>query len=184
MKLLDVGLAAPKCAARRRGFTLVELLIVLFIISIVTSVVLISIRHNENKQLETIAQEIGGRLQLAEEQAMLMPAVIGLLFDGRSFEFVQYDTTKKKPAWVPYDDNVLTSFTVPDGAVVSIKLKNEAEEKEEDKKTEEKEIKPIIIISTNGDITPFTISIAANGKQPKFSIDGNENGNINYQALN
>ena len=56
------------------GFTLIELLVVIFIISIVTSVALLSISRNENKQLEAFTNELVQTVTLAEEQAMLQPS--------------------------------------------------------------------------------------------------------------
>jgi general secretion pathway protein H len=189
MRLLRSHISCNKSIDQ--GFTLIELLIVLFIISIVTTSALLTIRYNANKQLETIAQEISGRLKLAEEQAMLMPAVIGIAFDGRSLQFLRYSPAEnsnanvKKPTWDNYDDSTLTGFTVPEGVSLDLRRQSsEAQVQQDNKKENEDKVDPAIIISTNGDITPFTMTIAETGKKPMWIIYANENGAIYYKALN
>ena len=53
----------------KRGFTLLELLVVLVIISIVASMAMLTIGHNQNKEMETFTKELTQTLTLAEEQA-------------------------------------------------------------------------------------------------------------------
>ena len=73
----------------KAAYTLIEILIVLFIISIVTGVAILHVRYNENKQIETFANRFVGLVRLAEEQAMLQPAVLGLSIRYNRFQFSQ-----------------------------------------------------------------------------------------------
>ena len=75
---------------RNSGFTLIEVLIVIFIISIVSTTALMTIGRNENRRLETLAIQITQMLTLAEEEALLQPAVIGLAISDTSFQFLRY----------------------------------------------------------------------------------------------
>jgi general secretion pathway protein H len=160
------------------GFTLIELLVVIFIISIVTSVALLSIGRNENRQLESFANELAQRVTLAEEQAMLQPAVLGLRVDEFSYQFVTYNPSsgEKKPTWIPVQDKILGGqYLIPRDIELGVEVggKHLATSDEEDT------IKhPQVVISTNGDLTPFTIYVGKKGKSPRYIIRGEADGNV------
>ena len=42
---------------------------------------------------------------------------------------------------------------------------------------------PQVVISTNGDITPFTIYVGKKGKSPRYVIKGDADGNITSKLL-
>ncbi len=165
-----------------QGFTLIEILVVLFIISIVTTVALLSISRNENTQIESFANELTQSLTLAEEQAMLQPVVLGLALDGKSFQFTSLETTgaEKKKAWVPMEDNVLGKHNIPSNLEVSIKV---GDASKEDADEDENHDKPKVIISTNGDITPFSIYVGKKGQLPRYVITGDADGNVTNKSL-
>lgn len=148
----------------QQGFTLIEILVVIFIISIVTSVALLTISHNDNRQLESFTRELMQSLTLAEEKAMLEPAVLGVTLDKQSWQFSSFQPAagKNKAAWLDAQHLV-----IPSNIDVSIDSK----------------AIPQIVISTNGDITPFTIYIARKGKAPRYAITGDANGNISSRLL-
>jgi general secretion pathway protein H len=183
--LLDVRLLCLKHPKRRRylnGYTLIEILIVLLIISIVSSVALISINHNENRQLETFANELTQLLSLAEEQAMLQPSVLGLIIDDQSLRFAAFQShheNEKKNEWVMLqDDHLLNVQIIPKEINVSFATEHTELDHESASVTT-----PQIIISTNGDLTPFTIYIGRKGKKPRYVIRGEADGRITNQLL-
>jgi general secretion pathway protein H len=161
---------------KQRGYTLIEILVVLFIISIVTSVALLSIGRNQNKQVEAVANELAQMLSLAEEQAMLQPAVLGLAVNEHRFGFysLQPVTEKKKDQWLALKDNVLGAHTVPDNIALSITAQGQQEVAPNT---------PQIIISTNGDITPFSIYIGKKGEKPLYVVSAAADGSISKQAV-
>ena len=164
----------------QHGFTLIEILVVLFIISIVTSVALLSISHNSHKQVESFANELTQLVTLAEEEAMLKPEVLGLMIEDDSFHFATWQRVKdnKNNAWVPLQESVLNKHKIPSDIEMRLvvggvsPLSNETLNKN-----------PQIIISTNGDVTPFTIYIGKKGQHPLFAVIANADGNVMSQAL-
>ena len=44
-------------------------------------------------------------------------------------------------------------------------------------------LKPQIVISTNGDVTPFTIYVGRKGKKPLYAISGDADGNVTSREL-
>lgn len=166
-----------------RGFTLIELLVVIFIISIVTSVALLSVSRNENRQLEAFAKELQQSVTLAEEHAMLQPSVLGLSFASESYQFVSYQPPAgpdKKQSWSPIQDQLLGKHIIPNGVELRIEVSGQKAHQQED---EEAAIQPQVVISTNGDITPFTIYVGKKGKSPRYVLKGDADGNVTSKML-
>lgn len=155
------------------GFTLIEILIVIFIISIVTSVALLTIGHNENKKMETFAKELTQVVSLAEEQAMLQPNILGIAFNDGSLQFLKYAKERDQEVWVPVDDDNINKINIPKGINIKVKVQN----KRIPESSESKGL-PQIVFSTNGDITPFTIEVGKKGEKPRHLIIGEADGHL------
>jgi general secretion pathway protein H len=165
-----------------KGYTLIEILIVLLIISIVTSVALISISRNDNRRLKTFAEEFEQIVVLAEERAMLQPEVMGLLFHEHSFQFARLDleNNDKKNSWLPIQEAALSKHVIPDNIQMVLEVgQSHINFSEENTKKN----LPQIIISTNGDLTPFTLYIGKKGEKPRYAIVGDADGNVTNKLL-
>jgi general secretion pathway protein H len=154
------------------GYTLIEVLIVLFIISIVSTVAVLSLNHNKSKEIETCAREIQHIITLATEQALLQSAIFSVSFDQEAMRIKQYryDAQQKKPAWLPLTDPLLGSYVYPQGLVLHLSV-NVADAQ-----------LPLIIFS-NGEMTPFTLSISRLGEQAAYMIKGEADGSIHIEHL-
>lgn len=168
---LGVAKRNPGFAFKQRGFTLIEVLIVIFIISIVTSVALLSLHHNSKKHLETFANDLTQKVTLAQEQAMLQPAVLSLTVTDNSYYFasLQPAVGNKKESWLPLEDRILGKQAIPDDIEVNIEVMGSHNAR--------------IIISTSGDITPFKIHVGKKGEAPLYSIIGDANGSVTNKSL-
>lgn len=152
-----------------KGFTLIEILIVMLIVSIVGVTAMLTISRNENTRLKTFANQLANTLIFAQERAMLQPVVLGFSFDDKTTQFYEFNKT-----WIPSSNKTLGRHAIPDG--VGIKLLSQDKDS-----SPSDEIKPKIIISTSGDITPFIILIGKQGSPPRYEVIGKENGKI-YSA--
>lgn len=165
-----------------RGFTLIEILIVLVIISIVTTVALTSMKVNENRRVQNFSNELSQLISLVEEQALLRPEVLGVKINKGEFEFVSYksdaDVSKEQSQWVLIeDDDLLGKHEIPDDIRINVVSGD-------DKDTvEEETFLPQIIFSTNGDVTPFAIYVGIQGKDPRYLVRGEANGTITVKEL-
>ncbi len=159
------------------GYTLIEILVVLFIISIVTSIALLSIGRNENKHLESFANDLSQMLTLAEEQAMLQPAVLGLSLRDNQLAFYSYQPAvgDKKSSWLAVEEKSLAKRSIPDDIQVGVETGAES--------SSANSTGPQIFISTNGDITPFKIYVGKQGEKPRYMIKGDADGNITNKVL-
>jgi general secretion pathway protein H len=151
------------------GFTLIELLIVIVIISVVSSVALLSISHNQHKNIENFAHQLAQVITLAEHEAMLRPATLGLGFTTQHYQFYKYKST-----WQPLTDKNLGQHSIPNKIQLSLQMND---------KTIPADGKPAIVIAASGDITPFTILLGEPDKQPIYQISGEANGNIKCEPF-
>ncbi len=139
------------------------------IISIVGSVAILTISHNQNTRFETLAKQLTNLLTLAEEQAMLQPATLKLDITKNAFQFYQYQdaTATTKATWQAITDTTLGTHPIPSDTQMTLHT------------TENKS--PQIIISTSGDITPFTLFIGKTHEKPRYKVIGEANGTIYYE---
>jgi general secretion pathway protein H len=157
------------------GFTLIEILVVLIIISIVSATVLFTVHPNQSRQMENFSNELVDTLHLAAEEALLKSEILRMRFTNNVYIFERYMPDKKddEHQWQPLNDNVLGPHLVPNFVGVSLSIKGE----------EFVDKEPVIIFSSSGDVTPFTIYIARKGEPPAFLITGEADGYISSKAL-
>lgn len=159
------------------GFTLIELLIVIVIISIVATFAVLSININQNKRLETLTNQLVNTLVLAQQEALLRPATLGLAISKNSFQFYRYNLqsdSKDKP-WKPISDSLLGSRTLPNDIKMTLQIQGE-------EKSNSNAL-PKLLFSAGGDTTPFTIYIGKNKMNPRYKITGNRNGSIKSELI-
>jgi general secretion pathway protein H len=156
----------PKPAAihSKRGYTLIEILIVMLIISIVGVASLLSISSNKNTRLKNFAKELSNLISLAEQQAMLQPAVLGLVFSKNTLQFYRYREASgenKKPVWIAVEDNsALSKHVLPKNMNIVLKIADKVI-------PPSKEPLPQLIITASGGLTPFIIYIGDTNAPPR-----------------
>lgn len=169
----------------QKGYTLIEILIVLFIISIITTVALLKIGHNDTNQLKSFVNELTQMMTLAEEQAMLQPTVLGLSLDERSYQFASLKAAQDmtgKNRWEPVNDHLLNKHIIPSDIRVMVQINHQSIPITRTP-SEMSENNPQIIISTNGDMTPFIIYVGKKGERPRYAIIGEADGRITNKSL-
>lgn len=160
------------------GFTLIELLIVIVIISIVSSVAVLNLGVNKNKQLETFTNQFTNTLKLAEQEAMLRPATLRLVINKNSYQFYEYRPQANPDAspWHTLTDSTLGLHHIPKDFQMTVKIAGQHDNDEEQQQ-------PPLIFSTSGDLTPFTIYVGRKDASPRFKIIGSGNGNIRNEMI-
>lgn len=161
------------------GYTLIEVLVVLLIISIVSSIVLLRISFNEDKEILNFANEIQETLFLAEEKALLQPMVLGLSLNEHSLQFMHYQGIETKKKWISLQDHMLGQHAIPAG----LELVLVENGKSVDSSQKKHPLQPQIIFSMNGDVSPFQLYVGKKGKKPRYLIQGDVNGTITKQLL-
>ena len=166
----------PQSNRLSNGYTLIEILIVLFILSIVTSVALLSIGRNDNKRFATFADELTETISLAKEQALLQSSVLGLTIEDHALHFGALSTEGGKNQWLPLQDNVLQKYRIPSGIQLTVRTSDSTN-------VTPNHGSPQIIISANGELTPFTIYIGKPNEKPRYVVIGDEDGDVTNKTL-
>lgn len=152
-----------------KGYTLIEILIVMVIISIIATIAAFTITTNRRTQLHSFSQKIVNIFLLAENEAILRPATIGAAFSSTDLQFYLF----KNNQWQLITKPPLKKNAIPQDMAVTVKM---------NKKILPSNGIPVIIFSQNGDISPFEIFIGKKAQPPIFRITGSANGDITIHA--
>jgi general secretion pathway protein H len=171
--------------ARTYGFTLIELMVVVFIIGLITSAAIITFGGDRrDTELDKEAERINALLEYAREQAELQTRDYGIRINDHVYSFVVFDVLQNQ--WHPSEeDDALREREFPEGIIPSVVLEGrrivldvEKDEKKDDKKKKIDEFKPQIMIFANGDLSSFEITLQREGGGEKARIYTDEQTNI------
>lgn len=153
-----------------KAFTLIEVLVVLIIISIITSVAVLSIHLGGVEQrLDNDALQLKLLLKLANDQAILEATQIGLMMDHNQYRFVRYSYQQNSDnnPWQDIGSGPLaTRYRI--GSDIRITLTP----------TSQDDGSPQIIFYSTGEITPFTIELTPVQGKVKYTVTGTFGGDI------
>jgi len=168
---------------QRAGFTLLELLIVVFIISLISAgfVKLMVGFGGVTQSLEDETRRLQRLLTLAAQQAILDGAPMGLLIEANAYYFVaageKYWLTVK-------DDDLLQRHPLPQGWRLALWQDGkrlppvEANVKKDELGEKAEQPEPSIIFYDSGEMTPFELRIYAADNSEPTVIEADENGEV------
>jgi len=144
---------------RRAGFTLIELLVVLLIVSVLTSIALLAFQHFGRARREKMAiAQFQNKILLAEQRAILQPAVLGLVWRPQAYVFYRYeqDARTKKARWSRLSEDHLSASAVNLGVW---RLIPDGKQQLKSIFRQSTFISPRIVFFPNGDVTPFILRV-------------------------
>ena len=161
-----------------RGFSLLELLVVIVIISILFTFTTLAIRGTSPEELlQTEAKRLDRLVQLALEEAILKGEEYGLEFKPDSYRFLLYFEN----TWQPLDnDDLLRQRQLPEYMELELEIEQIdvliAEESTNDEADEEKP-DPQVFLLSSGEITPeFSVRLVMPGVETSYIVSGTVNG--------
>ena len=102
-----------------KGFTLIELMLVLLMIGLVVSAVQFNVTNDKPEQvLKENSIRFAGLFDLAAEYSLLNNLELGLHVTPESYQFVAYDGVR----WTTIDNEVFQEFKMPELVELSLKL--------------------------------------------------------------
>ncbi len=131
----------------QRGFTLLELLVVMFIIVTLSTLVMLSLPKEGRQQgLKREAQRLAVLVKMARDEALLLQRNIGLKADAHGYRFL----LMKAGQWSAeeLDQGVFRARALPDG--MSLKLDPEGQ-----KGTQTGDAAPQVVFWSSAEVTPF-----------------------------
>jgi general secretion pathway protein H len=179
---------------RQQGFTLLELLLVIVIVSIVSAAVVITMNpDNTHRELEKEARRLTQVLRQLADESLFQGQEFGVRFQEEEYAFFIWD--RETNQWQGYEQApVFRSYTLPEPFVMLFeaedisyslkKKKNTREDSQESFSTEETETSPPNAwFLSSGEITPFSISMFSEGdSERRYLISANAVGEITLQT--
>jgi general secretion pathway protein H len=161
----------------QRGFSLLELLVVIVIISILFTFTTLAIRGTSPEELiQTEAQRLDRLIQLALEEAILKGAEYGVEFKPDSYRFLLFFENR----WQPLEnDRLLRQRQLPENMEFELEIEQiEVLVEEETNDTEDADRPdPQVFILSSGEITPeFSVRLVMPGVATSYIVSGSING--------
>ena len=161
------------------GFSLLELLVVIFIIGISLKFVTLSFGDSQAERMSHKSQQLAALIELAKEQAIFNSQELGLLFTKDSYKFYKMDIAtnknkEEKTIWLPIeDDRILSKRTLPDGLKYELFLEGVQVTFAASKL---KEVTPHVFILSDGSLSPFELNLTDGSSDYNYRMKMAENG--------
>jgi general secretion pathway protein H len=163
-----------------RGFTLLEVLVVLVIIAVLAGLLVIGMHDNPQQRLRREAADLATLLKMAADEAVMRWLELGLIIDENGYRFVYFDG--KTQQWQELSDRQFGTHHFDDPYEVSFALdgthiddKTAARIRKFSARSDDEQRRPSLLLLSSGEITPFTLtlSLAAQEQAPvTLSCDG------------
>lgn len=156
-----------------KGFTLIEIMVVIVIVALIAGTVMLSFPPVGDKLLKEHAERFSALISLAQDEAILQSTEYALEVTPTGYSFYFNDNNR----WQKIDEPPFAPRTLPsnisskmylDG--ISIDLKNRAKSK------------PQVVILSSGEMTPFTYTLTFNN-QSEITLKVDANGKLEKNAL-
>ena len=165
---------------RSKGFTLVEILVVVVIMAVVISLAVLSIGvTGRDSQLDEESRRIEGLLGLLHERALLEGRDFGLRIEPSAYEFVVYEAARDR--WLRMDqDHEFRHRELPKGVVFELQLDSQTvvlKPVDQNLKTDQV-VNPQVAIAASGEGTPFRLTLGRAATNARASVEGDALGKI------
>ncbi len=164
---------------RARGFTLMEIMVVVAIIGLVSAAVLLKFSgSHRDTELDQEAQRLDALFDYVREQAELQTRDYGFRLNDKGYSFVVFDVLVNQ--WRPVDeDDAMRDRELP--ADLNTELVVEGRTVVLLRKKKEKELEdfaPQVMIFSNGDMSSFELALQREGSEERARIYTDEQTNI------
>lgn len=146
------------------GFTLIEVMVVIVIIGLMSSLVLLNMPASEKTAREQ-AEELAARLTLAARSAVLSGETVGVTLTSEGYGFLRRRASGWKPysliadkPWHDWADRSQVRLTLEGEAVKLPRRRPDAA--------------PLLYFTTTGDSPAFSVTLYSGGENATISKDG------------
>ena len=166
------------------GFSLIEILVVVVIISLMTAIATLAIGDSQAERMKHKSEQIAAVIDYAQERAIFNSDELGIYFTNNSYAFYELSGStdkdgKRKAEWKSINnDKVLSERSLPDGLVFEVFL-----EGIKIVLAKKEKIKPHVYILSDGSVTPFEVIITDNIDH-SHNLKVAENGEYEFKAIN
>lgn len=187
--------SSERLRAKSRGFSLIEILVVLVIIAFATKMVVYSLEGGAEDELDTQALRLHTTINMASEFAILNQVELGFHIDNNVFEFLVFDGEKwvsfvREALFEPveFDPRFKLALNLDDLAWAQYNLLEQANWRElmsgdEDSLLELKKFKiPQVLILSSGEVSAFQLTLELKEQsEPVYFIEGEFTAPVNLR---
>ena len=161
---------------RARGFTLLEILIVLVIIAVMTTVAVLSIGVlGGDRGLEDEGDRFTDVVATASQQAELEGRDYGIWIGPGRYQVYAFSVTKQLWEMLP-DDRMYEEHELPSGVTLDLQIEGRPVAIGLDKPTEPRV--PQVFLFASGDAAPYRLSLTRDSSEAKWQVDGQADGTL------
>ncbi len=165
------------------GFTLIEVLVVIVIVSVLAGLTVLSIAPGSpQRTLKREAQRLELTVLAAAEKALLDGLEYGLRFTGKEYQIVKFDARAEQ--WIPQQAPEFQPHRLPDAVQLVLEIEEQLFTPETDTGADtearrqqggrEADAEPHILLLSSGEVTAFDIyfSLDSGGETYHLASDG------------
>lgn len=178
-----------------RGFTLIEVLVVVVIVGIVSAVVLLSFGVlGDDRSLQQQARRLSSLIEVAADEALMQGRDFGLEFTQTGYRFLEFDPLTRRWFEIVGDD-LLRPRTLEQPLEIGLALEDrevaladsfadikKEDEDEDDRDALAEDFAPHVLIFSSGDVTPFNLRIVRPSDRSEVIVEMTPTGEMQIRT--
>lgn len=135
---------------RSSGFTLIEILVVLVVVSMLVALATFTLGGNSlRRDLDNEVEQVFLLMKTVSEQAVLNNTEFGLVMEDEQYRFLAFD--QQSGTWRPSRERLFRQRSLPEWLVVTKYIENDAPRLASDDDSQ----RPDVVLFSSGETTPF-----------------------------
>ena len=168
------GLRRISPTGSQTGFTLLEILLCLFIIGLMVSVVSVALPDRKDQSLEHMATRMKRALLIAQEESVFRSKDYGLLLSSDGYHFYSY----REEDWVIEESiPLLKPQKFSKNLLVQLSIEGEPADIRDASK-------PQILILSDGQLSEFSIGFTRSDDKASWTLSGSFDGSLTIESEN
>lgn len=167
------------------GFTLLELLVVVFIVGIIAAMFTLSVgvTAGSDREMRREADRLAALLRLALEDATFQSRELGLRLYPQRYEFSVFDrgdpADPEDDAWIPIKNDVFASRELPEVFEFGLDIEGRTANLERSEQDVKKRYQPQVFIFSSGDFSDaFVVRLQDRKEERGYSVEAAMDGTV------